>query len=259
MKREPRVKPEPNQGGAAYARPTSAPRSSLDESVAEPQITAPRSFNADGARIPARRPRNADATRELLLTTAETVFTELGFNGARVDDIAERACVNKRMIYVYFRDKEGLYADVLRRAFGRIAQRARVCEDPAIDPQERLGRWIREYFGFLARHPELVRLTEWEALAESSLSASILLEVAQRELNELTTLLEAGMTIGRFRSDLKPQQALLAIHALCFGTLSRRKLWNSLWQLDLGDAAVAEQTSQFLVDVVLRGIGSPAA
>src|SRR5512145_3057924 len=173
------------------------------------------------AATPPRRPRDADATRELLLETAQAVFTDLGFDGARVDDIAERARVNKRMIYVYFGDKEGLYASVLRRAFARIARRAKVNEIPDVDPAERLRRWIHDYFCFLGRQPELVRLAEWEARADGSRAASALLEVAQQELVDLTALLNAGVTAGRFRADLKPEQALMAIHGLCFGTLSR--------------------------------------
>ncbi|HMA95217.1 MAG TPA: TetR/AcrR family transcriptional regulator [Polyangiaceae bacterium] len=203
----------------------------------------------------ARRPRDADATRELLLTTAEEAFTSSGFDGARVDDIAERARVNKRMIYVYFGDKEGLYASVLRRAFARIARRAKVNEIPDVDPAERLRRWIHDYFCFLGRQPELVRLAEWEALADGSRAASALLEVAQQELVDLTALLNAGVTAGRFRADLKPEQALMAIHGLCFGTLSRRRLWNSLWQLDLDEPSVLDSTAEFLAEVVLGGIG----
>lgn len=205
--------------------------------------------------LTARRPRDADATRELLLTKAEEAFTASGFDGARVDDIAERANVNKRMIYVYFGDKEGLYGTVLRRAFARIAQRAKVSDSPELDPAERLRRWIHDYFCFLGRQPELVRLAEWEALADGSRAASALLEVAQQELIDLTALLKAGVSAGRFRADLKPEQALMAIHGLCFGTLSRRRLWNSLWQLDLDDPDVLDSTAKFLAEVVLEGIG----
>lgn len=203
-----------------------------------------------------RRPRDADATKELLLATAEAVFTELGFNGARVDEIAERAQVNKRMIYVYFGDKEGIYAATLRRAFSRIAQRAQVSEDKTIDPADRLRQWISEYFRFLSRQPEIVRLAEWEALAGGTRAASALLEVAQQELVDLMALLQTGTRSGRFRPDLQPQRALMTIHALCFGTLSRRRLWKSLWQLDLEDETTSDSISHFIADVVINGIGS---
>lgn len=47
----------------------------------------------------------ADATRELLLRSATEIFAEHGFAGARVDEIAERAGVNKSLIYAYYGDK----------------------------------------------------------------------------------------------------------------------------------------------------------
>lgn len=203
---------------------------------------------------PSRRPRNADATRELLLATAEAVFTKQGFDGARVDDIAARAKVNKRMIYVYFGDKDGLYAEVLRRAFGRIKQRAKVPFDASVDPRQRLGKWICGYFEFLAQHPNLVRLVEWEALNERSRSASTLREVAQDELEQLTELLGIGITRGRFRADLDPHRTLMAIHSLCFGVLSRRRLWSSLWQVDLESQSGVASVAQSLADLVLGGI-----
>ena len=42
-------------------------------------------------------------------------FAAKGFAGARVDTIARRASINKRMLYHYFGDKEALFREVLRR------------------------------------------------------------------------------------------------------------------------------------------------
>lgn len=203
---------------------------------------------------PSRRPRNADATREVLLATAEVVFTELGFDGARVDDIAGRANVNKRMIYVYFGDKLGLYGEVLRSAFARITRRAKATFDASGNPRENLTQWIRGYFELLAQHPQFVRLIEWEALGDGSRSASTLRDVAQKELAEFTDLLEKGVASGQFRADASPHMTLMAIHSMCFGVLTRRRLWSSLWQLDLDHPSVIASVSQFLADLVLGGI-----
>jgi AcrR family transcriptional regulator len=51
--------------------------------------------------------------RERILAAAATVFASVGFTGARVDDIAERAGINKAMLYYHVGDKERLYATVL--------------------------------------------------------------------------------------------------------------------------------------------------
>src|SRR5215213_5158789 len=71
---------------------------------------------------PARRAvtRDPERTRAAILSAATEEFTANGLTGARVDAIAKRARVNKRMIYHYFGDKEGLYLAVLETIYQAI-------------------------------------------------------------------------------------------------------------------------------------------
>lgn len=63
---------------------------------------------------------------------------ETGFSGARVDEIARRAAVNKAMIYYHFQSKRGLYQAVLLRLFrGVLEDVARLARDEP-DPRRRL-------------------------------------------------------------------------------------------------------------------------
>ncbi len=59
----------------------------------------------------------AAATKRRILEAALAEFAEKGLAGARVDEIADRAGVNKRMIYAYFGSKEDLWLTVLERAY----------------------------------------------------------------------------------------------------------------------------------------------
>src|SRR5262249_29450861 len=59
--------------------------------------------------------KRGETTREAILEAAEIVFAEHGFDGARVDAIANVSGYDKKLIFHYFGDKLGLYADVLRR------------------------------------------------------------------------------------------------------------------------------------------------
>ena len=61
------------------------------------------------------------ASPQRILEAALQEFAAKGFAGARVDVIARRARINKRMLYHYFGDKEGLFREVLRR---KIADRS---------------------------------------------------------------------------------------------------------------------------------------
>ena len=48
------------------------------------------------------RSRDSEATKTRIITAARKEFADLGFGGARVDEIAEKAKANKRMIYHYY-------------------------------------------------------------------------------------------------------------------------------------------------------------
>ena len=66
-------------------------------------------------------------TRDKILDTARDEFAQSGLDGARVDRIAERAGVNKAMIYYHFKSKEDLYQVVIEQHFeeiGRFVERA---------------------------------------------------------------------------------------------------------------------------------------
>lgn len=62
------------------------------------------------------------ATLEVLLNAATVVFAERGFAGARVDEIAARAGVNKALIYAYYGDKKGPVSRRPRLARGRVCR-----------------------------------------------------------------------------------------------------------------------------------------
>ena len=106
------------------------------------------------AKIATRDPRR---TQERILRAAFKEFAAKGFAGARVDAIARRAAINKRMLYHYFGDKEALFREVLRR---KMAQRQAWSNVTPDKPDESLPYW----FDLARRDIEWVRLLEWEAL-----------------------------------------------------------------------------------------------
>ena len=106
---------------------------------------------------PSHALRNPARTRRRILAAAFKEFAAKGFAGARVDQIARRAAINKRMLYHYFGDKEGLWREVLRR---KIAERQVWGAATPDDPAESLPYW----FELACRDREWIRLLKWEAL-----------------------------------------------------------------------------------------------
>ncbi len=69
----------------------------------------------------APRERNAEHSREAILKAAVREFAQEGVAGARTDEIAHAAGVNKALLYYYFKDKETLYGAVLDFTFTGLA------------------------------------------------------------------------------------------------------------------------------------------
>src|ERR1043166_2032622 len=101
--------------------------------------------------------RNPERSRERILVAAFKEFAAKGFAGARVDTIARRASINKRMLYHYFGDKEALFREVLRR---KMAQRLAWGAATPDEPAESLPYW----FDLAFKDMDWIRLLEWEAL-----------------------------------------------------------------------------------------------
>jgi AcrR family transcriptional regulator len=144
------------------------------------------------------RPRNSKATKELLLAAASEEFSEYGLAGARIDRIAERAGANKRLLYVYFGDKDQLFGTVLARHIEALMESI-----PLKDGD--LTAFAAARFDFMLANPQVSRLSSWRILERSETT------VAERQtFEERVASVAAAQEAGRIRSDI-PAIDLFAI------------------------------------------------
>ncbi|NLD39398.1 MAG: TetR/AcrR family transcriptional regulator [Desulfatiglans sp.] len=86
---------------------------------------------------------------------AMSVFAEEGYSGARVDEIAKRAGLNKAMIYYRIGDKLALYTEVIHSLFGEIGAAIKGNIPNDASPEEKLKMYIRGLASTIADHPYL--------------------------------------------------------------------------------------------------------
>jgi AcrR family transcriptional regulator len=111
-------------------------------------------------------PYDAAATRLRLIDAAVLEFSGHGLAGARVDRIAARAAANKRAIYDYFGNKEGLFDAALNRVIDELIEGVPLSEDD-------LPGYAAELFDYLEAHPEAVRMLAWRRLERPRAGARI--------------------------------------------------------------------------------------
>ncbi len=103
--------------------------------------------------------RNAEASRQKILTAALAEFAAHGVAGGRVERIAEAAKCNKNLIYIYFESKEGLFTAVLQKYL------AGAYEDHPFTPED-LPAYALKAFDLAMAHPEIIRLLAWYSLEQ---------------------------------------------------------------------------------------------
>jgi AcrR family transcriptional regulator len=138
--------------------------------------------------------------RDRILDAASAVFAERGFEGARVDDIASRAGVNKAMLYYHVGDKTALYSAVLLRNFGRV----RVALDEAMSSggtaRQRLEAVITAVTRMVQRHPDHPRMMLREiASGAASLEPEVLAAMLE-VVGVVRGLIAEGTAAGEFRA-----------------------------------------------------------
>ena len=101
--------------------------------------------------------RDSEATRSNILRAAIEEFSFYGIAGARIDRIAEAAGANKRSIYVYFENKEGLFTTALDRVIGELVEAVPLAGNE-------LPEYAGKMFDYLLAHPEALRMGMWRQL-----------------------------------------------------------------------------------------------
>ncbi|MTI80513.1 MAG: TetR/AcrR family transcriptional regulator [Firmicutes bacterium] len=198
--------------------------------------------------------RNAEESRRRILQAAEHIFATKGLDGARVDEIAGAAQINKRMLYHYFGDKEELYTEVLRQNFQKIIEAGQEATNLQGSVLEKVTQFISNYFHFLTENDEYVRLIQWESLYHGRHTRKILPEMAQTSLPRLEALLQEGINEGIFRRDLDIRHLVISINAITIMYFSRRDIYNFLWDEDMMSEDALQDRLQHIIDFTLNGI-----
>jgi AcrR family transcriptional regulator len=199
------------------------------------------------------RQRDADRSQNTILAAARDEFAEHGLGGARVDRIAERAGLNKRLIYYYFEDKEKLFQAVLEQAYRDIREQEAQLHLLDLEPALAVRRLIEFTWNYYLAHPEFMTL-----LNSANLHRARHLEGSQkaRELNSplvdtLAAVLERGRRDGTFRGGVDPVQLYVSIAGIAYFYLSNTHTLSAIFGRDLMTPKARSERLSHMQDVIL--------
>ena len=200
--------------------------------------------------------RNPDRTRETILEAARSEFAGKGLDGGRVDRIARRAKVNKRMIYHYFDNKRGLYLAALERAYADLRGIERKLVFAHLDPETAIRRLVELNFDYMRRHPELISLINNENLHRAThlRRSKTVRELHSPLVSSIGEILKRGVEQGIFRDGLDPMQIYITTAAVGYFYLSNNWTLSAIFGVDLGAAAACARRKRHNVDMILKAL-----
>lgn len=197
--------------------------------------------------------RDPERTRAAILRAATAEITAKGLNGARVDTIAKRAGVNKRMLYHYFGDKQGLYLAVLEDTYAAIRTAEIGLNLTELDPVAGMRKLVLFTWQYFIDHPEFLSL-----LATENLNRAAYLKKSQRIrrlhaplIDMIGDLLRRGAAQKIFRSGIDPVELYITIAALGFFYMANRFTLSTIFDKDLSAPQRLARRGEHIVEVVL--------
>jgi TetR/AcrR family transcriptional regulator len=166
----------------------------------------------------------ADGTRARILEAAIGEFSENGLAGARTEQIAEAARVNKALLYYYFQGKEALYAAALETVAERVVSSGLAVLDSRRTAGERLVHFALNHFDRIHSQRAFQSLMQQELMrlqrGEENALTPLVEKVFRPMLGRLKELLAEGMRTGELIRVDEWQMMYAALGANVFYFLS---------------------------------------
>jgi TetR/AcrR family transcriptional regulator len=209
-------------------------------------------------RVPARTAstRDPEGTKAAILAASLREFTDKGFGGARIDAIARRANINKRMLYHYFGGKDALYLAVIEHIYAAIRAAESELDLGHRDPREAVRALVLFTWHYYLEHPEFLSLLGTENLLKGKFvrRSERLVAMNSPLISALQDVLERGRRAKLFRSGIDALDVYLSIAALGFFYLSNRWTLSAVFRRDLMEDAELTRWGEHMVAMVLKSL-----
>lgn len=199
-----------------------------------------------------------ESTREKIKAAALEEFVEHGYDGARMQEIANRAGANKAMIHYYFQSKDALFEAILRESFEEMFQLFGQVWESNQSTEQLITTTVHEHLQFLAAHAHLPRILIRELNSNNPIVEKVMHElfkqIGHRRVRQAVEALATGIESGKLRP-IDPKQTIWNIIALNLFIFIARPLLKVIWKEDFADdQKLLAKREAAIIDLLLYGL-----
>jgi len=204
--------------------------------------------------IQERKEREKERRRQQIIVAAKRVFSEKGFNKATMEDIAHEAELSPGTLYLYFKNKEELYASLSLRILQYLHIRVEDVNKEELPPEEKMDALVEAMYDVYAFDPliliNMFHLQSSETL--KNLSPKLMSEIenlSRKSIGAIALIFEEGIDLGLF-IDRHPVAMADIFWALFSGVI----LWTTSKKIFNQEKDYLKDTLKIAFEVFSRGI-----
>ena len=204
--------------------------------------------------IQERKEREKERRRQQIIVAAKRVFSEKGFNKATMEDIAQEAELSPGTLYLYFKNKEELYASLSLRILQYLHIRVEHVNKEDLNPEQKLDALIEAMYDVYAFDPliliNMFHLQSSETL--KNLSEKLMGEIedlSRKSIGAIATVFEEGTRAGVF-IDRHPVALADIFWALFSGVI----LWTTSKKIINEEKDYLKETLRVAFEMFARGV-----
>lgn len=156
---------------------------------------------------------NTKTTEEKIFEAAFKVFQSKGFTGARMQEIADEAVINKAMLHYFFRSKEKLFEAVFMDAFRKLAPQLNQIFNSDDNLFEKIKKFTESYLSFVMQYPLLPQFIIQEMNNNPVFVEKFLKEEQRPDPSKLLKQIEDEIALGNIKP-ITPKQLILDIFSM---------------------------------------------
>lgn len=196
-----------------------------------------------------------ETTEQKILTAAREVFTRKGYAAARMQEIADRAEINKGLLHYYFKSKEKLFRAVFDEAFGRFAHNANRIFETGLPLFEKIEAFVHTYMDILEENPQLPVFVLGELNRNpKAFVESVLARDTRPDALKFLGQIQLAVQSGRIRP-VDPFHLLVNMLGLCVFPFMARPMIQGLLEIDADSFdQLMKKRRREVIDFVLHAI-----
>ena len=195
-----------------------------------------------------------DSTEQKIFDAAHEVFTQKGMDGAKMQEIADRAGINKALLHYYYRTKEKLYESVARAILGKAIPAIRQIIESELPLEKKIRGFIETYIGIISRNPfiPLFIISEINKHPERFIDTILPKDIPKPAV--FFSQVEAEIAAGRIRP-IKPQHLIVNIISLCIFPFVGKPMMRILLGMSPGEMRIfLEERKEEVTNFVLASL-----